>query len=330
MARAELAGPRRTDGAKIDFMDIGIGAPVSGAWAGPEQLARFGELAEELGYASLWTFQRLLAPADGGGDVVYHSVLDPLLSLAYVAARTERVRLGVAVVNFPFVSPAHLAKQGSTLDVLSDGRFDLGLGLGWSPLEFAASGATTERRGARVAEYVAVLRTLWAPGEKPVRFEGEFYTVPESRMEPKPVQPGGPPILLGGAVPAALERAGRLADGWMSRSGTVLATIARDVAVVRNAAERAGRDPDRLRIVSRGVVRYDPTGVGTPDAEGRRIRLSGSAEQIREDAAWLAEQGVTELFYDLNWDPRIGNPTVDKAAAVERAQEIVRALAPTD
>jgi hypothetical protein len=77
------------------------------------------------------------------------------------------------------------------------------------------------------------------------------------------------------------------------------------------------------------VVRYDPTGVGTPDAEGRRIRLSGSAEQIREDAAWLAGQGVTELFYDLNWDPRIGNPTVDKAAAVERAQEIIRALAPT-
>jgi probable F420-dependent oxidoreductase len=309
-------------------MEIGIGAPVSGAWAGPKQLAWFGALAEELGYASLWTFQRLLAPANGGGDFVYRSVLDPLLSLAYVAARTERVRLGVAVVNLPFVSPAYLAKQGSTLDVLSDGRFDLGLGLGWSPLEFTASGATTERRGARAAEYVAALRALWAEGDGPVGFEGEFYTIPESRMEPKPIQPAGPPILLGGAVPAALERAGRLADGWMSRSGTALANIAADVAVVRGAAERAGRDPDRLRIVSRGVVRYDPTGVGTPDAEGGRIRLSGSAEQIREDAAWLAEQGVTDLFYDLNWDPRIGDPTADKAAALDRAQEIIRALAP--
>ena len=311
-------------------MDIGIGAPVSGAWAGPRQLARIGGLAEELGYASLWTFQRLLAPADGGGDVVYRSVLDPLISLGYVAARTERVRLGVAVVNLPFVSPTYLAKQGSTLDVLSNGRFDLGLGLGWSPLEFTASGATTERRAARAAEYVAALRALWTPGEGPVRFEGEFYTIPASRMEPKPVQPGGPPILLGGAVPAALERAGRLADGWMSRSGTVLASIARDVAVVRGAAERAGRDPDKLRIVTRGVVRYDPTGAGTLDAEGRRIRLSGSAEQIREDAAWLAEQGVTDLFYDLNWDPRIGDPTVEAAAAVERAEEIIHALAPAD
>jgi probable F420-dependent oxidoreductase len=309
-------------------MEIGIGAPVSGSWAGPKQLARFGALAEELGYASLWTFQRLLAPANHGGDVVYHSVLDPLLSLAYVAAHTKRVRLGVAVVNLPFVSPAYLAKQGSTLDVLSDGRFALGLGIGGLLLGLTARGATTARRAARTEEYVAALRALWAEGAAPVRYEGEFYTIPESRMEPRPVQAGGPPILLGGAVPAALERAGRLAAGWMSRSGTALATIASEIAIVRGAAERAGRDPDSLRIVSRGVVRYDPNGVGTPDPDGERLRLSGSAEQIREDAAWLAEQGVTDLFYDLNWDRRIGAPDADRSEAVERAEEIVRALAP--
>lgn len=307
-------------------MEIGIGAPVSGVWAGPAELAQFGSLAEDLGYTSLWTFHRLLAPADGGGDAVYHSVLDPLISLAYLAARTSRARLGVALVNLPFVSPTYLAKQAATLDVLSNGRLDLGLGIGWSPIEFAASNATTERRGARTDEYVAALRTLWS--DPTPHFEGEFYTIPESRMEPKPVQQPGPPILLGGVVPAALERVGRLADGWMSRSGTPLADIGADIAIVRNAAERAGRDPEKLRIVSRGVVRYDPTGAGTPGADGKRLRLSGSAEQIREDAAWLAEQGVTELFYDLNWDPRIGDPTADKAAAVERAEEILRALAP--
>jgi probable F420-dependent oxidoreductase len=309
-------------------MEIGIGAPVSGAWAGPTQLARIGALAEELGYDSLWAFQRLLSPADGGGDVVYHSVLDPLLSLTYAAAHTTRVRLGVAIINTPFISPAYLAKQAATLDVLSGGRFDLGLGSGWSPLEFAASNASPERRGARTAEYVRVLRTLWAAGDEPVKFDGEFYTIPEARMDPKPVQPAGPPILLGGAVPAALRRAGRLADGWMSRSGTVLAEIAADVAVVREAAEQAGRDPGKLRVITRGVVRYDPSGTGTPDAEGKRLRLSGSAEQIREDAAWLAEQGVTDLYYDLNWDPRIGNPAVEPAPALERAEEIIRALAP--
>jgi probable F420-dependent oxidoreductase len=307
-------------------MEIGIGAPVSGAWAGPAQLGDFGRLAEELGYSSLWTFQRLLAPADGGGDPVYRSVLDPLLSLAYAAARTTRVRLGVALLNAPFVPVTYLAKQAAALDVLSNGRFDLGLGLGWSPLEFTATGAESAQRGRRLEEYVSVLRALWRPGQ--VSFDGEFTTVPPARMEPKPVQQGGPPILLGGVVPAALERAGRLADGWLSRSGTVLAGIGDEIAVVRTAAERAGRDPDRLRVATRGVVRYDPTGRGTPGAEGRRLRLSGSAAQIAEDAGWLAEQGVTDLFYDLNWDPRIGDPAADPAAAVERAEEIVRALAP--
>jgi probable F420-dependent oxidoreductase len=307
-------------------MEIGIGAPLAGSWAGPKQLALIGSLAEELGYHELWGFQRLLAPQDGGGDVVYRSVLDPLLSLTYAAAHTERIRLGVAVLNAPFISPTYLAKQASTLDVLSGGRFDLGLGTGWSPMEFQATGADQARRGSRVAEYVKVLRELWSEG--PTRFEGEFYTVPESRMEPKPVQQGGPPILLGGSVPAALARAGRLADGWISRSATVLANIAAEIATVREAAEQAGRDPSALRIVTRGVVRYDPAGKGTADAEGRRLRLSGTADQIREDAAWLAEQGVTELFYDLNWDPLIGNPDSEPSAALDRAEEILRALAP--
>jgi probable F420-dependent oxidoreductase len=308
-------------------MEIGIGAPVAGAWAGPDGLAHFASLAEELGYRSLWTFQRLLVPAEGASDPVYRSVLDPLLALAYAAARTSRVRLGVALVNLPFVSPVYLAKQAATLDVLSGGRLDLGLGVGWSPLEFAATGASTARRGARTEEYVAVLRALWADGVS--GFDGEFYTVPPSRMDPKPVQRPGPPVLLGGVVPAALARAGRLADGWMSRSGTQLSRIGEEIAHVRAAAEQAGRDPDGLRIVCRGVVRLDPAGVGAAGPDGERLRLSGSFEQIREDAAWLAGQGVTELFYDLNWDPLVGSPDADPAAATARAEEIVRALAPS-
>lgn len=308
-------------------MEIGIGAPVAGAWAGPDGLARFARLAEELGYASLWTFQRLLVPGDGSADPVYRSVLDPLLALAYAAAHTSRVRLGVALVNLPFVSPVYLAKQAATLDILSGGRLDLGLGAGWSPLEFTATGASTARRAARTEEYVAVLRSLWADGAS--GFEGEFYTVPPSRMDPKPVQRPGPPILLGGVVPAALRRAGRLADGWMSRSATQLSTIADEIAQVRAGAEDAGRDPGALRIVTRGVVRPDPAGVGTAGPDGGRLRLSGSFEQIRADAAWLGGQGVTELFYDLNWDPLVGGPDADPGAAAERAEEIIRALAPS-
>jgi probable F420-dependent oxidoreductase len=293
---------------------IGLGAPVSGAWATPESLAGFAARAEELGYDSLWTFQRLLVGVDDNLGAVYQSVLDPLLALTFAAAHTTRIRLGVALVNMPFVSPVYLAKQAATLDVLSGGRLDLGLGVGWSRTEFAATGADHARRGARAEEYVRVLRTLWT--DDPARFDGEFYTVPPSRMAPKPVQPGGPPILLGGVVPAALARAGRIAAGWMSRSAHELDRIGEDIAVVRAAAP----DPAAVRVVVRGVVRP-----GT-----RNGRLSGSYDDIRADTAWLAEQGVTELYYDLNWDERIGNPAVDAAEAVALATDIAEALAPRE
>ena len=293
-------------------MRIGLGAPVSGAWATPENLARFAARAEELGYDSLWTFQRLLVGADDRVDTVYQSVLDPMLALSYAAANTSRIRLGVALVNMPFVPPVLLAKQAATLDVLSGGRLDLGLGSGWYPVEFAATGADRARRGARAEEYLRVLRTFWT--DEVASFAGEFYTVPPSRMDPRPVQPGGPPILLGGSARAALERAGRLAAGWMSRSAVDLDRIGEEIAIVRAAAP----DPDAVRVVVRGVVSTD----------GSDRRLSGSYDKIRADAAWLGEQGVTELYYDLNWSEDIGNPAVSVESATDRASEIIEALAP--
>jgi probable F420-dependent oxidoreductase len=314
-------------------MLIGFGLPVAGAWATPELVGRYAVRAEELGYHSVWTFQRLLVSTDQALDPVYQSVLDPLVALGYTAAVTSRIRLGVAVVNLPFVSPTYLAKQAATLDVLSGGRLDLGLGAGWSDVEFVATGASTERRGPRTVEYLKVLRTLWA--DEVSEFDGEFYTVPPSRMLPKPVQRPGPPVLLGGSAPAALRRAGRTAAGWISRSGTDLATIGEDIAVVRTAARDAGRDPDAVRIVTRGVVRLNPTGSdsdsggsGGGNRGSERRLLSGTYAQIRSDVDALAEQGVTELFYDLNWDPQIGSPDVDPAAAAQRAEEIMEALAP--
>lgn len=306
-------------------MKIGFGAPVSGAWAGPDNLGRFAERAEALGYDSLWTFHRLLTPEDPEAmGSAYRSVLDPLVTLGFVAARTSRIRLGVSIINMPFVSPAYLAKETATLDVLSGGRLDLGLGSGWQAEEFVASGVSRERRGARAEEYVAALRTLWE--DEVSSFDGEFYRIVPSRMAPKPLQRPGPPVLLGGAVDPALRRAGRLAAGWLSRSATDLTRIHEQIAVVRAAAEEAGRDPASMRVVVRGVVR---AGEETRDDAGERVRLSGSYEQIREDVAWLGEQGVTEIFYDLNWDPLVGAPDLDPAAATARAAEILEALAPT-
>ena len=304
-------------------MQIGFGAPVAGAWATPGYLTAFARRAEDAGYASLWSFQRLLVPEGSEMEPVYHSVLDPMVALGYVAASTARIRLGVAVVNLPFVSPTVLAKQASTVDVLSGGRLDLGLGIGWMPEEFAATGASTARRGARTEEYLAVLRTLWA--DQVSSFDGEFYTVPAGRQDPRPVQRPGPPVLLGGMSRPAMERAGRIADGWITSSRADLSKISEAVAVIGEAASAAGRDPDAVRIVCRGVVL---AGEEASDPDGGRRLLSGGFEQIREDAAWLGEQGVTELFYDLNWDPRVGSPAVEPQAAAARAEEILAELAP--
>jgi alkanesulfonate monooxygenase SsuD/methylene tetrahydromethanopterin reductase-like flavin-dependent oxidoreductase (luciferase family) len=230
----------------------------------------------------------------------------------------------VALINLPFVSPTYLAKQAASVDVLSNGRLDLGLGIGWLPEEFAATGADMGRRGARAAEYIAVLRNLWADGVS--EFTGGFYAVPRSRMAPKPVQPGGPPILLGGTAPVALERAGRIADGWVTSSRTDLSRIGEGIEIVRSAAAAAGREPDELRIVCRGVVR---AGAAAMARDGRsRLLLSGSFDQIRSDTRWLGEHGVTEVFYDLNWDPLIGSPDADVATATARATDLLDALAP--
>lgn len=303
-------------------MRIGLGAPVAGAWASAANLTGFGSQAERLGYDSLWTFQRLLVPDSRTMEPVYQSVLDPLVALGYLSAVTSTVRLSVAVLNLPFVTPLYLAKQVATLDVLSGGRIDLGLGIGWLPEEFTASGTVTARRGARTEEYLAALRTLWTGHNDD--FHGEFYEIPAGRQAPPPVQRPGPPILLGGMSAPAMDRAARVADGWVTSSRADLSQMEETAGIIQDKAAAAGRGP--LRIVCRGVVR-----AGEPvlsEETGERLLLSGSYQQIREDTAWLGAHGVTELFYDLNWDPEIGGPDADPKAATERAAQIIEALVP--
>jgi probable F420-dependent oxidoreductase len=300
-------------------MRIGFGAPVSGSWATAAIITEVGRRADELGYANLWTFQRLLFPAGTGLGESYHSVLDPMITLGFLASATQRVGLGVAVVNFPFVSPIMLAKQAAAIDVLSGGRLLLGIGLGWAEEEFAASGATTERRGARLREYVQCLDAAFS-GEPD--FTGETYRIPRGEVLPRPVQRPRPPLLLGGVVPAALERAGQIADGWISSSRTDLRSIGSQIGLVRSAAEKAGRDPASLQVVVRGLVRLGDA--GGPD----RAPLTGSAEQIRDDFADLEAKGVDEVFIDLNFDPAIGAVKADPQASLARAHEALEKLAP--
>jgi probable F420-dependent oxidoreductase len=301
-------------------MKLGFALPVSGSWATPENVLTLARRAEQLGYSSLWSFQRLLAPTGARLAPVYLSVLDPTVVLAYAAAVTERAELGIAIINAPFESPALLAKQLATLDLLSHGRLIAGLGLGWLAEEFTASGVPFERRGARIEEYLRCLEALWGPD--PVAFEGEFYQVPSSSVQPKPVPRGAagrPPILMGGDAPAALERIGRIGDGWISSSRVPPAELGQRIGVVKASAVAVGRDPQALRFVCRGVL-----------LDAARTRpLTGSFEEIRNDLPGLAEQGLTDLFIDLNFDPTIGNPDADPKASMTRAEAVLVAFAPS-
>ena len=299
-------------------MEIGFGIPVSGSWATPQGIREMCRRAEELGYASLWTFQRTLYPADASIPVVYRSVLDPLAVSAYVAAVTERARIGLAVVNLPFYAPLVLSKALTSIDVLSEGRLDVGLGLGWSQDEFVAAGAEMAGRGQRAEEFLAALRASWGPD--PVSYQGKHYEIPKGIVEPKPIQQPGPPVLLGASADAALRRAGRIADGWISSSRFPADKVPAAIEQVQAGRAEVGRT-DPVRVVVRGVVRLR-------DEDDPQHALSGTLEHIRRGMTEYAAKGVTELFVDLNYDERIGDPAADPAVATRLAHEAMEALAP--
>jgi probable F420-dependent oxidoreductase len=304
-------------------MLIGFGAPVSGSWATPANQVALARRAEELGYASLWTFSRLIYsdwPEPMRLAPPYRSVHDPIVIASFLAGVTERIRLGFAVVNAPFYPPIALAKAITSLDIVSGGRLDAGLGIGWSPDEYEATGTDPARKGARMTEYLACLNEIWT-GD-PAEFSGEFYRVPRGWSDPRPVQQPHPPVLLGGTVEAALLRAGRLAEGWISSSRFPVADIPAAAEAVRRGARDAGRDPDNVRIVIRGVARLRET----PDPEAGP--LTGPIEVIREGLTQYAEAGATEVFLDLNFDEEIGNPQADPARSVDVAHQVLDAFAP--
>ena len=296
-------------------MELGFGLPTAGAWATPDALAKVAQRAEALGYRGLWTFQRLLyalEPRDqyygapgAQWPAPFQSVMDPLAVLAFVAAHTRTIRLGVSVLIMPLYQPVVLAKQLATLDVLSNGRLDVGVGLGWSRDEYEAAGASWARRGARADEFMRCLKAVWT--EDPVEFAGEFYRVPRSRVAPRPVQRPHPPLLVGGYHPDVLRRAATLGDGYTG-GNIPLTELTATVARVRAAAAAAGRDPARFPIICRGSFNLTTEPLGAD-----RRALWGTAAQIREDLARYAEAGVTQIFLEPNFQP--GGASLDRALA---------------
>src|SRR5262245_54220376 len=174
-------------------MKVGISLPQLGPSASPENLIKAATHAEELGYDSVWVLERLLwplhpkepYPASGDGVLpeTYQIVFDPIETLTFVAAHTKKVGLGTSVIVLPYHTPIQLARRIATLDVLSGGRALIGVGVGWSHDEFEAAGAPFDRRGARSDEFLRAMIEIWT--KDPVKFDGQFYYIPESKVGPK-------------------------------------------------------------------------------------------------------------------------------------------------
>jgi probable F420-dependent oxidoreductase len=278
-------------------MELGIWLPTSGPLASPANIARVAQEAERLGYAALWTYERLLRPlapvSQFGGPPqpvpeIYRVVYDPLETLSFVAALTDRIKLGTSVVDALFHPPVVLARRYATLDQFSGGRVIAGVGQGWMPQEFETAGIPMKRMGAGMDEHVAAMRACWGPD--PVEYQGRFYRIAPSDINPKPVQERIP-ILLGSMTPAGVQRAGRIADGLnpIAVSAEVLQGL---VTGFRDAARAAGRDPASLSVVARANVPItrEPLGADRPF-------LGGSPRQIAEDLAGLDGIGVDQVFF---------------------------------
>ena len=206
-------------------MDVGVFVPLGNGNATPEVLRAVGREVEGRGFESIWVPEHVVLFPEyessypyspdgtfpGGADT---GMLEPLTALTYLAAVTDRVRLGTAICLVPQRNPVYTAKQVTDLDNLSGGRVEFGIGVGWLREEFEALAMPFERRGQRADEHLAVMRSLWT--EDPSEHHGELYDLPACSMYPKPVQTPHPPIHVGGESDAAMRRVARLGQGWFS------------------------------------------------------------------------------------------------------------------
>jgi probable F420-dependent oxidoreductase len=206
-------------------MRLGLALPQFGAHSGADQITSFARTSEQLGYRSLWVGDRVFAPVapsdlyPGGGSPErpyppeFRSVLDPVVVLAAAATSTTTARLGSSTLNAPWHNALLLGRSLTSLDRLCQGRLDVGFGIGWLREEYTATGAPWQYRGSCLNEILDVLHELW--NHNPVEYHGRHFELPCAHVDLRPVQPGGPPVLLGGWSPAMMTRIGRRAAGWL-------------------------------------------------------------------------------------------------------------------
>jgi len=258
--------------------------------------------AEELGFDSIWVHDHVIIPEsivarypyNATGDFAVTSeaeIYEPLVMMNALAAITKRVRIGVSVLVIPYRHPAVTAKMLATADRLSGGRITLGAGVGWMKDEFDALGLPPEHfehRGSVTSEYLAAMKEMWT-NSGPSNFTGRFVEFHDVGTYPKPVQPGGIPIVVGGKGAAAWRRASRLGNGFQAIA-TTPDQLREEVDQLRAICALDRRDPDELEISLLGGMRFSEQPQGAD-----REPLSGSVEQIAEDLRAFGKAGLNHL-----------------------------------
>lgn len=287
---------------------LGAKVPNSGALPTTVGIAMMAATLERAGFASLWVSDHVVQPAtieswypfaeDGRAswptDTPY---FDAVVAMTAIGAATTTARIGTAALVLPQREPVVLAKQLASLDVLTGGRLELGVGVGWLAEEFAALNVPFDDRGSRFVEWIELLRECWTGA--PAAHDGRHYTLPADTLT-VPTPAHRVPLYVGGHSPVALRRAGSLADGWLAQqSATALDAPAlragRDA--MRAAAERAGTDPDRLRVVLRIV---DSTGRSDAVAAALPALAGAGVDEVIVDVDWQRADDADEVFGRLS------------------------------
>ena len=300
---------------------FGTSMPSRGDMASPANLRTLAQRAESLDFDSAWVSDHIILPRSVDSFYPYaangvatfrpdEDYYEPLAALNFLAGCTQKIRLGTHVLILPYRNPVLTAKMISTLDVLSEGRFILGAGVGWMEEEFKALGLDTfAQRGAVTDEYIQLFKELWTKDNP--EFQGEHYQLSESGFQPKPVQKPHPPIWIGGHTNPAIRRAAKYGDGWMPiglRPPAILEPeeLAEKIARLRRLTMEAGRPEDAVSLCF-------STGVTFDDSPGATRRMmSGRAEQIAADLRQYQDLGIRNFI--------LGFPG-DSVAAVDEAME---------
>jgi probable F420-dependent oxidoreductase len=274
--------------------------------------------AEALGFESVWVVEQILGSIPS---------LEPVTVLTYAAACTERIRLGSAVLLTALRSPVHLAKTVATLDHLSGGRIDVGVGLGGNPRIYLAFGLSAERRAARFTEGLRLMKRLWT--DERVTLDGEFFKLQSASMEPKPLQKPHPPLWFGGHHPNALRRSVELGDGFIGAGSVSTKVFLDEVKILRALIKERGRDAGRFPLGKRVYIAVDRDRARA----GRRLEewfkaFYGRPELAAEVSVWGEPQECVERLSELT-AAGVGflmlNPVFDE---LEQLEVVASALAP--